>query len=108
MVTRIQLSRRKGWRMPEGAVKVDRTTKWGNPFDHRERGRDEAVRLHREWMNGAGPDVQHDAKGRRYSRSERLAELPSIAGKQLACWCPLGGPCHADTLLEMANPAEGR
>ena len=32
MPDRIQLSRAKGWRMPEGAVKVDRTTIWGNPF----------------------------------------------------------------------------
>lgn len=29
---RIQLSRRKGWRMPTNTEKVDRTTKWGNPW----------------------------------------------------------------------------
>lgn len=29
---RVKLSRAKGWRMPENTVKVDRTTKWGNPF----------------------------------------------------------------------------
>lgn len=29
---RLQLRRTKGWRMPEGAIKVDRTTKWGNWF----------------------------------------------------------------------------
>lgn len=29
---RVQLKRTKGWRMPENTVKVDRTTKWGNPF----------------------------------------------------------------------------
>jgi len=29
---RIQLSRRKGWRMPPNTVKVDRTTRWGNPW----------------------------------------------------------------------------
>ena len=29
---RIQLRRRKGWRMPPNTKKVDRTTKWGNPF----------------------------------------------------------------------------
>ena len=28
---RVQLSRKKGWRMPENTVKVDRSTKWGNP-----------------------------------------------------------------------------
>lgn len=28
---RIRLSRAKGWRMPVNTVKVDRSTKWGNP-----------------------------------------------------------------------------
>lgn len=32
MPDRIRLSRAKGWRMPEGAVKVDRATIWGNPW----------------------------------------------------------------------------
>ena len=32
MPKRIQLSRKKGWRMPPNTVKVDRSTKWGNPF----------------------------------------------------------------------------
>src|SRR5690606_3378888 len=32
MVERVQLRRSKGWRMPPNTVKVDRTTKWGNPF----------------------------------------------------------------------------
>jgi Domain of unknown function (DUF4326) len=27
-----------------------------------------------------------------------------LAGKDLACWCPLDQPCHADVLLELANP----
>lgn len=26
-----------------------------------------------------------------------------LAGRDLACWCPLAGPCHADVLLEVAN-----
>ena len=26
-----------------------------------------------------------------------------LRGKNLACWCPDGGPCHADVLLEIAN-----
>jgi len=29
---RIQLKRTKGWRMPANTVKVDRTTRWGNPW----------------------------------------------------------------------------
>jgi hypothetical protein len=32
MPDRIRLSRAKGWRMPEGTVKVDRATIWGNPW----------------------------------------------------------------------------
>jgi hypothetical protein len=40
-----------------------------------------------------------------------LTEHPEIAdraraelrGHDLACWCPLDQPCHADVLLELAN-----
>ena len=28
-----------------------------------------------------------------------------LRGKNLACWCALDRPCHADVLLEIANPA---
>lgn len=27
----------------------------------------------------------------------------SLAGKNIACWCAPGDPCHADFLLEIAN-----
>lgn len=27
-----------------------------------------------------------------------------LRGKNLACWCGLGEPCHGDPLLELANP----
>ena len=47
MPQRVQLSRGKGWKMPDNTVKVDRN---------------------------------------------------------LACWCPAGGPCHAELLLALANP----
>lgn len=26
-----------------------------------------------------------------------------LGGRDLACWCPLSSPCHADVLLELAN-----
>jgi hypothetical protein len=29
---RVQLSRARGWRMPADAIKIDRSTEWGNPF----------------------------------------------------------------------------
>lgn len=27
----------------------------------------------------------------------------ALAGRDLACWCPLDQPCHADVLLAIAN-----
>jgi hypothetical protein len=50
-----------------------------------------AVFLYRRWL-----DAQPD-----WRRSEIRTEL---GGKDLACWCPLSAPCHADVLLEIANP----
>jgi hypothetical protein len=32
----------------------------------------------------------------------RTIEL--LRGMDLCCWCPLSQPCHADVLLELANP----
>ena len=29
--------------------------------------------------------------------------LDGLRGKDLACWCKEGAPCHADILLELAN-----
>ncbi len=86
---RIQLSRAKGWRKPEGAVVVARPTRWGNPYTVAEYGGDEAIRLYREWLTSQ-PELVAAAR----------AEL---AGHDLACWCPLDGPCHADILLSVAN-----
>lgn len=31
------------------------------------------------------------------------AALIHLRGRDLACWCPLDQPCHADVLLELAN-----
>ena len=32
-----------------------------------------------------------------------LRDLPALRGHNLACWCPLDAPCHADVLLRIAN-----
>lgn len=116
MPDRIQLSRAKGWRMPQNTVKVDRSTKWGNPFDwasfyrpgHNtpEDARAEAVRMFRAAVIGfesngswCAPVAHPDSTIGRI-----IAEAPaSLRGKNLACWCPAGAPCHADVLLEIAN-----
>ena len=50
--------------------------------------------------------------GRVFTYEEREA-MSELAGKNLACWCPLTDaqgnhvPCHADVLLEIANREEG-
>lgn len=90
MPERIQLSRKKGWRKPENTVVVARPTQYGNPFPVRDGDRARAVSLFEQSAIGFGDFT-----------AERIrAEL---AGKNLACWCPLDEPCHADVLLEIAN-----
>ncbi len=80
MPCRIQRRRTKGWRMPANTVYVGRPTKWGNPY-----------------TRAAMVDFQI------WVINNRRADLHELRGKNLACWCPLDKPCHADVLLELAN-----
>ena len=95
--------------MPANAVYVGRPTKWGNPYvvghnyadgEHDEIPYDNidaetAVRWYREAIvNGISTAVNLTVR-------EIMTEL---RGKDLVCWCPLDQPCHADVLLEFANP----
>ncbi|RAK24073.1 uncharacterized protein DUF4326 [Salipiger aestuarii] len=41
-------------------------------------------------------------------RAQIFDRLPDLRGKDLACWCPLDAPCHADVLLRMANTPSGK
>jgi hypothetical protein len=45
-------------------------------------------------------DLFRERIGGGWDKSLWLADL---RGKNLACWCPLDQPCHADVLLELAN-----
>jgi hypothetical protein len=96
---RIQLSRRKGWRMPPNTVKVDRSTPFGNPFRSDSLTATGAVLAFRMWLL-APVNLTTPAPER---RQRLLDRLHTLRGKNLACWCPPGAPCHADTLLELAN-----
>ena len=89
---RIKLQRTRGWRTPDNTVVVARPTRWGNPFVPGTPGipdRAEAVRRYRA-MIAADAALQAAAR-------------EALRGRNLACWCPLDGPCHADVLLELAN-----
>lgn len=105
MPQRIQLSRAKGWRMPPNTVKVDRTTRYGNPFAA---GKFIAASGPNQGMvMDAAMAVQSFknlmAMNLRLEPVKTRAVLDELRGKNLACWCKPGEPCHADVLLELAN-----
>lgn len=103
---RVQLRRAKGWRMPENTVKVDRTTKWGNPFvTGRDGTQEECVRRFRMLMAGylCISDSKIEPGIQELYRAHLKQNLHRLRGRNLACWCEAGTPCHADVLLEIAN-----
>jgi hypothetical protein len=123
---RIQRQRTKGWRMPEGAVYVGRPSRWGNPFGALgtittsmtlpfDDPRAVAVGLYRWWLQDGQPDVvgleltQGSVGGTVWRVGVGVMDVPPrpdlnpLRGRDLACWCPLDQPCHADVLLELAN-----
>ena len=116
MPERIQLRRTKGWRKPEGAIVVARPSVFGNPF---------TMAGAREWW--PGPATATDALTRHFvvacfrdwitngpqgdwwflNGKEKFAQIRGrmneLRGHDLACWCPLDQPCHADVLMGLAN-----
>jgi hypothetical protein len=82
---RIQRKRTPGWKMPENTVYVGRGSRWGNPFTFANSGR---VHPAMRFACEVAP----------------LMDVTPLRGKNLACWCGEGSDCHADVLLELANP----
>lgn len=113
--TRITLSRAKGWKMPPDTVKVDRTTKWGNPFVVHHPGSkcekpmtpEVAVMTFRMLILESGgwfPVPLPWPKGKIPAQWTTVEDVKrELRGKNLACWCKDGAPCHASVLLELAN-----
>lgn len=120
---RLQLSRRKGFdlqalsRETNGlpAVNCARPSKWGNPFPVDAYGQEGAVDRFRRLLAGQMSTLEMSESSRcdRWSlvpgaslvmvRQDILRDLPELRGKNLACWCRLGQPCHCDVLLDTAN-----
>lgn len=109
---RIQRKRTRGWRMPEGAVYVGRPSRWGNPYVPYAPYKimnvpitgmtaSEAVNAYVCAIRGndRGSRFHHDCPTSAFIREH-------LAGKDLACWCALGSPCHADVLLRIASGGE--
>jgi hypothetical protein len=94
MPRRVQLSRRKDWRMPENTVKVDRTTRWGNPF----------TRKIAEDCGACGCNLCCVVRFEQELSEQGIAQIKEhLRGKNLACWCAPTAYCHADILLQIAN-----
>jgi len=101
---RIVRKRTRGWRMPANTVCVTRPGKWGNPYKTTwEYPACAAVR-----------DFKLDLMDELFRRDYNLpinlkhfhwmvTHLIELRGKNLACYCKRGAPCHADVLLELAN-----
>ena len=97
--------------MPANTVKVDRTTPFGNPFSLEQHGRTGAIRMFELWLEWKLPPGSFPDWAMAMLMTKRhmvLERLPSLRGKNLACWCPLPEPgerdiCHAEVLLERAN-----
>jgi len=89
------LQRKKGWRKPDNTVVVARPSKWGNPFrvcvGHPKKA---VVEDFAHWLR-LHPTGIALAAAARYE----------LKGKNLACWCAVSEPCHADVLLAVANAA---
>ncbi|WP_079045823.1 DUF4326 domain-containing protein [Carbonactinospora thermoautotrophica] len=97
MPTPSRIQHRPGVPLPEGAVYVGQGTRWASPIT---------------WPPGVTPtNEQREAVVRAYT--QWLSQQPNLlaaareelAGRDLACDCPLGVPCHADYLLHVANSA---
>lgn len=119
---RLQLSRRKGFDLQAlsiaanglPAVNVARPSKWGNPFTIEQcreagfRGDDAAIALRcvaafRVWADTIYWQNKWQGPESEKRRNAILSGLSSLRGKNLACWCKIGDPCHADVLIKMAN-----
>lgn len=114
---RLQLSRRKGFELQAlsratnglAAVNVARPARWSNPW---------RIGAPLDWLipeGGKGP-LEKAAPGaivtreiaieqfRRWVSGSAIQDIQTdLRGKNLACWCKPGEPCHADVLLELAN-----
>lgn len=87
----MQRHRTKGWRRAEDDVYVGRPSKWGNPHRTEPGASAKAVELYRTDLLAGRLEVTVDDVRR------------ELRGKDLACWCSLDQPCHADVLLQIAN-----
>lgn len=103
---RLQRKRTKGFKLisPNGLpiVYVGRGSKWGNPwFLEGNLVKYKDPKTGATFLEGTG-NIQ-TVIGLYKDRVSIKGLLDELRGKNLACWCALDQPCHADILLEIAN-----
>lgn len=74
--------------LPEGAVRCDRKTPYGNPFSAGTPDEKEAVIAAYEAHVWANPEL--------------LAMIRALRGRDLGCWC-WPDPCHCLVIARIAN-----
>jgi len=82
--------------MPANTVKVDRSTRFGNP-----------AKIGQAFEGDLVEDARHAVTIFRDQLRDCPDDYPSpeeLRGKNVACWCGLDQPCHGDVWLELANP----
>lgn len=108
---RIQRKRTRGFNLKRESKKlnglecvyVGRPSIFGNPFDSAE----DFEKMHNIITPNYGYcaiiTVGDDEKPHQCASKLQIRQL---RGKNLACWCALDKPCHADVLLKIANEDE--
>lgn len=97
--------------MPEGAIYVGRPSDHGNPFIVGERiapvaqfyeGDDGGLIEGAIEVTADNCLLLFELWARQHARAYPVW-IERLRGKDLACWCSLDAPCHADILLRLAN-----
>jgi hypothetical protein len=94
--------------MPPSTIKVDRSTRWGNPFVI---GEPVDVKRAQKWgftsnefvADNAEQAVAHFEQALRDQPAAIEAVKAALRGHNLACWCQPLAACHADVLIRIAN-----
>lgn len=97
-----RVQRVRGMALPAGARYVGRPSRWGCPYVFRRRDLKPGRRLLADRATVVAryeADLMADLECQAAARE-------TLAGHDLACYCPLDQPCHADVLLRVANNAE--
>lgn len=100
----IQRKRTKGFRLPKNTICVNRPSKFGNPFIVDKHGnREECVKLFEYLCGGMFCLTADNFEAQKLFYCNLLVSVNELKGKNLACFCKTGTPCHRDILLKIAN-----